>query len=368
MCVYKEKDSYLRKAIESILNQTYKSFEFVIIGDTPPSDRERVFGIIEEYASQDDRISFYPNVVNIGLTKSLNIGLGYCTGKYIARMDADDISFPSRLAKQVAFMESNPRFLASGANCEIIDENDQTTGRRYNFNPSSNRLRLNILKGSIIMHPLAIFRRIINGKEVRYDESFKYAQDYALWAWILQYGEISSIEEVLLYYRISENQISTAHLSEQQLCAKRVQKNAFEWLYGLPYSDEFMDTFFCMTIKRDFSLSMKSTLKVFQKYFAGLKETNNKIHVIEFLFDFFIDYFSKTVACKRRYQYIYKLTKKNIKLLVLCEMSFIYQRLICVNNSLNRAFYNCLNKYYLSVKEVFSLPRYVRPISRSAIS
>ena len=149
---------------------------------------------------------------------------------------------------------------------------------------------------------------------------------------------------------------------------KRVQKNAFDWLYGFPYSNEFMDCFFNMTIKRDYTLSFQSTLSVFQKYFADLKVTRKKLCAIEYMLDLFIDYFSKTVACKRRYQYIYKLTKKNIKLLVLCEMSFIYQRLICVNNSLNRAFYNCLNKYYLSVKEVFSLPRYVRPISRSAIS
>lgn len=368
MSVYKEKNSYLREAIESILNQTYKSFEFVIVGDTPPSDRERVYGIIEEYASKDERIKFYPNEYNIGITKSLNVGLGYCTGKYIARMDADDISFPSRLAKQIAFMESNPHLLASGALSEFINEYGEKTGCRAFFLESPEKIRLSVLKNSILRHPLAIFRRIINGIEVRYDESFKYAQDYALWVWILQYGEISNIQEVLLYYRKSKNQISTAHLSEQQSCAKRVQKNAFDWLYGFPYSNEFMDCFFSMTIKKDYSLSFQSTLSVFQKYFADLKVTRKKVCAIEYMLEFFIDYFSKVAPFKRRYQYIYNLTKKNPYLLLLCEMSFISHSLSCISNSLSRSFYNCLKKYSLSVKEIFNLPRYVQSISRSAIS
>lgn len=368
MCVYKEKDSYLREAIESILNQTYKSFEFVIVGDTPPSDRERVYGVIGEYASKDERIKFYPNENNIGITKSLNVGLGYCTGKYIARMDADDICFSTRLEKQLAFMEMNPHILASGASSEFINEDGERIGRRSDYLEAPERIRLSVLKNSVLRHPLTIFRRIINGIEVRYDESFKYAQDYALWVWILQYGEISNIQEVLLYYRISKNQISTAHLSEQQLCARRVQNNAFDWLYGFPYSNEFMDCFFNMTIKKDYTLSFQSTLSVFQKYLADLKVTRKKLCAIEYMLDFFIDYFSKSAPCKRRYQYIYKLTKKNPYLLLLCEMNYIRHSYVDAYNSLSSSFYNCLNKYTLSVKEIFNLPRYIQSISRSVIS
>lgn len=368
MCVYKEKDSYLREAIESILNQTYKSFEFVIVGDTPPSDRDRVYGIIGEYASKDERIKFYPNENNIGITKSLNVGLGYCTGKYIARMDADDICFSTRLEKQLAFMETNPHILASGACCELINEDGVKIGRRVDFLESPERIRLSVLKYSVLRHPLAIFRRIINGIEVRYDESFKYAQDYALWVWILQHGEISNLQEVLLYYRISKNQITTAHLSEQLSCAKTIQKNAFKCLYGFPYSNEFMDTFFNMIYKKESILSFQSTLSVFQKYFADLKETKDKINVIEFLLDFFIDYFSKTVACKKRYQYIYSLTKKNPYLLFLCEMNYIRLSYVGVFNRLSSAFHNCLNNYSLIVKEIFNFPKYVPSINRSVLS
>lgn len=371
MCVYKEKDSYIREAIESILNQTFKSFEFVIVGDTPPSDRERVFGIIGEYASQDERIRFIPNENNIGITKSLNVGLNYCTGKYIARMDADDISFPTRLEKQVAFMESNPHLLASGACCELINEDGERTGRKVNFIQSTKSLRLIILKEPVLRHPLAIFKRIINGIEVRYDESFKYAQDYALWVWIMQHGEISNIEEDLLYYRISKNQISTAHLSEQQSCAKRVQRNALEFLYDFPFSEAFMSSFFNITInvlipKKEISASR--TLSDFQGYFSNLKVNRRNFKAIEYMINLYIKYFAYKTPTKRLYSYIYELTKMNKKLLVLCEMYYIYQRLICANISLSCAFYNFLNKFSLTVKEIFYLPRYVQSLSRSAIS
>ena len=371
MSVYKEKDSYLREAIESILNQTYKSFEFVIVGDTPPSDRERVFGIIEEYASRDERIKFIPNENNMGITKSLNVGLGYCTGKYIARMDADDISFPTRLEKQVAFMESNPHLLASSARCEYITEDGERTGRILHFIQSSKKLRLIILKEPVLRHPLAIYKRIINGIEVRYDESFKYAQDYALWVWIMQHGEISNIEEVLLYNRISKDQISTAHLPEQQLCAKGVQRNALELLYDFPFSEAFMDSFFNITInvlipKKEISASR--TMTDFQDYFSNLKVNRKNYYAIKYMINLYIKFFSYKTSNKRIYRYIYELTKKNKTLLVLCEMNFIFKWLICISNSLSRAFYNSLSEYSLSVKEMFNLPKFVPSINRSAIS
>ena len=149
MSVYKEDTRYLREAIESILNQTYTDFEFVIVGDTPLSDRERVFGVIREYALKDRRIKFFPNENNIGLTKSLNVGLSHCSGKYIARMDADDISVSTRLEKQVVFMEANPKILASSAWFEFIDEEGNYSGNIVRHIASAEQICLDILKISL---------------------------------------------------------------------------------------------------------------------------------------------------------------------------------------------------------------------------
>ena len=99
MSTYKEDEELLRESIESILNQTYKDIEFIIILDYP--DNEIHQKVICEYASKDKRVHFYINQKNLGLTKSLNRGISLCTGDYIARMDADDISLSDRLEKQL---------------------------------------------------------------------------------------------------------------------------------------------------------------------------------------------------------------------------------------------------------------------------
>jgi glycosyltransferase involved in cell wall biosynthesis len=108
MSVYNESEEYLRKSIESILNQTYTDFEFIIILDNP--DNKKARDILKEYENKDDRIVLLENEKNIGLAPSLNRGVKVARGKYIARMDADDIALPQRFEKQVYFLENNPDY------------------------------------------------------------------------------------------------------------------------------------------------------------------------------------------------------------------------------------------------------------------
>ena len=326
MSVYKEDTRYLREAIESILNQTYTDFEFVIVGDTPLSDRERVFGVIREYALKDRRIKFFPNENNIGLTKSLNVGLSHCSGKYIARMDADDISVSTRLEKQVVFMEANPKILASSAWFEFIDEEGNYSGNIVRHIASAEQICLDILKNTVMGHPVSIYRRIINGVEVRYDETFVYAQDYALWVWILQHGAISNIQEVLLYYRLNENQITTKHTSQQMECAMRAQRMAFAQLYGFPIVDSFMDVFSSLTIKNDKGLLEERAMKGFQDFFARVQVSRKNYHVLKYIMDVYIQHY-RHVTPKKHYQFLYDMTKKNKPLILACEFDYFCQRL-----------------------------------------
>ena len=105
MSVYREPEKWLREAIESILNQTFRDFEFIIVLDDP--NNKKAEGIIREYMKKDDRIVFLKNEKNGGMAYSLNRGIEVAKGKYIARMDADDISLPERLEKQYNYLEKN---------------------------------------------------------------------------------------------------------------------------------------------------------------------------------------------------------------------------------------------------------------------
>ena len=101
MSIYSEEEEWIRESIDSILNQTFSDFEFIIINDNPNRDKNN--SLLTEYTRIDNRIIIITNEENIGLTKSLNKGLEIARGKYIARMDADDISLPTRFEKQVDF-------------------------------------------------------------------------------------------------------------------------------------------------------------------------------------------------------------------------------------------------------------------------
>ena len=121
-------EKYLVQAIDSILNQTYQNFEFIIIDDCSTDNSSH---ILQEYAQKDSRIKIIKKEKNIGIKgfiKNLNLGISIAKGKYIARMDADDISLPERFQKQVDFLENNPEITLVGAQLNLINEQNKITG------------------------------------------------------------------------------------------------------------------------------------------------------------------------------------------------------------------------------------------------
>lgn len=114
MSVYNEPVDWMRQAIESILNQTYKDFEFIIVNDNPEREENQL--VLNEYRDKDSRISVLCNDQNIGLTKSLNKGLENANCEFVARMDADDIAFPDRLKLQLQYLLNNPNIAVLGTN------------------------------------------------------------------------------------------------------------------------------------------------------------------------------------------------------------------------------------------------------------
>lgn len=237
MSVYKEPIEWMRLSIESILNQTYTDFEFLIVNDKPDRDENRI--MLEEYARQDNRIKIISNIENIGLTKSLNKALSVASGKYIARMDADDISKPTRFEQQIQFMENTPNVIVVGTNFEYIGDNS-IIKRTDQIRFDDRSIRAYLLFQNCIPHPTVMIRKLVlDSKKISYDEEYKHGQDYRMWEMLLPYGEFACLKERLLQYRFSKQQITASNRNSQKDYAgavrTRLQKN---WLNSIDYSFE----------------------------------------------------------------------------------------------------------------------------------
>lgn len=228
MSVYKEPVDWMRQSIESIINQTFTDFEFIIINDKP--DREENAQLLNEYAQKDNRIKIITNEENIGLTKSLNKGISVAKGEYIARMDADDISLPNRFSVQMSFLEEHPNMAVCSSGCYIIDEDNNIIGER-NRELNYQKIKNNLIFECPLVHPSVIFKRSVDSKVVQYDESIRYAQDYALWVEICKNHEVHILPQKLVRYRKSGSQISTKRLKEQNEFAFIIIGRAIEYFH-----------------------------------------------------------------------------------------------------------------------------------------
>ena len=195
MPVYNQKEEYLREAIESILNQTYKDFEFIIVNDGSTNNSEEV---ILSYS--DDRI-VYIKQENQGVARSLNNGISQTKGEYIARMDSDDISLPERFEKQIKFLEEHPEV-------SILGTWYETFPKVYRVQTPENVRYTDVLNCCCICHPSVMMRKAdLDKYNLRYNPEFT-SEDYELWSRAVQYLNIQNLPEVLVKYRWHENNIS----------------------------------------------------------------------------------------------------------------------------------------------------------------
>lgn len=209
-------EKYLREAVESILNQTFTDFEFIIIDDGSTDGSPQ---IIAEYS--DPRIKPMRNRENIGLTRSLNGGLDMAQGLYIARMDSDDVSLPERIGKQVAFMDAHKDVAACGTWAKLIDESGTVIGFRESLVGDS--LEYMYWRLAPIIHPTVMIRAAhLNG--LRYAQHLRYAQDFDLWLRLRTKHRLSNLAEYLLLYRVHEDAISSAKSEEQLRTAYEVMR------------------------------------------------------------------------------------------------------------------------------------------------
>jgi glycosyltransferase involved in cell wall biosynthesis len=226
-------ERFLAEAIQSILDQTYRNFELIIIDDGSTDGSLDIIG-----GFSDDRIKLVVNETNKGQSYSRNKGNELARGEYIAIMDSDDIALLQRLEKQVSFLESNPNISLCSAQATLIDENSIPFGEKKT--PESDwEIKLKLLFYCPIIHPTVMFRKtdFLNNNLV-YDEHFVYAQDFDLWSRAMEKLNFYGIQENLLLFRFKHaGSISNANVIQQSAYAKQIIERNMKKYVGINYSD-----------------------------------------------------------------------------------------------------------------------------------
>jgi len=211
-------ERYVREAVESILNQTFGDMEVIIVDDGSTDETGRILDAIS-----DSRIRRFRNATNQGLTRTLNIGLDQCRGAYIARQDADDVSLPTRLERQVVFLEQNPRVVLLSSNCGWLENDRPVPGRQSDRPMTDAAIRWVMLLGNAFSHSALTMRReTLVEHDLRFDETMICAQDYDLWSRLIKYGLVASLQESLVLRRHHADAITFVKYAEQQACADRI--------------------------------------------------------------------------------------------------------------------------------------------------
>ena len=211
MSVYNTDVEYLRSAIDSMLLQTYKNIEIILVNDS--STDEDLLNYLDKL--NDTIIIRINNTQNKGLAYSLNKGILASRGKYIARMDTDDVSMPERIENQVRYMEKNENIVVLATRAQMFGNEN---GCRVMMLNNPQYIAANFLFSVGITHPSVMLRKsVLIKKNLLYNESFRKAQDYELWSRISELGDvIYELPQVLLKYRISSNQASAEGKNKDQ--------------------------------------------------------------------------------------------------------------------------------------------------------
>lgn len=230
---------YLLEAIRSIQSQTFNNFEFIIVNDASNDTTAEILQQID-----DPRVRVLTNEQNFGLTKSLNKALKHCRGEFIARMDADDLSHPFRLEKQVSFLESRPECALVGSSYYVIDEDGKNVSHIGVLTESS-QIKDGLKNQNWFGHGSVMMRKSALNKVGGYDEEFRYAQDYDLWLRLSEHYNVANIKEPLYFWRSTAEAISRDKVREQKVFAELAKKYALtrEHLSGESSGRKIMQDF-----------------------------------------------------------------------------------------------------------------------------
>jgi len=266
-------EKYIKEAIESIINQTFTDFEFLIIDD---GSSDNSLNIINNY--KDNRIRLYKNEQNIKLISTLNKGIELAKGKYIARMDADDISLPQRIEKQVEFMEKHPEIGALGTAFISFDDNNKYFYKT--IYPSDHfSICVGMLYKMQLCHSSVIIRsKTIIDNNLRFSLNFLHAEDYDFFYRLSRHAKLANLKQCLYKRRLHNEQVSNVYEDIQKNKSREIIKIQFNNI-GVNLSDAQIDIFteinYCH-YQKNFSF-----LKEAQTILESINEANNTTKIYD---------------------------------------------------------------------------------------
>lgn len=283
-------EAYLAEAIESIINQTFQNWELIVINDCSTDSTAQ---ILADFAQKDARVKVHPNEVNLRLPTSLNKAISLCSGKYIARMDADDISLPGRLEKQYKFMEENPDVSLSSCRFMTVKNGVYASGGAGG-RCDSDAIKAMLLVANPILHPGVIAKAEVM-KEFCYDTTLTCTEDLELWTRLAMANhKMKILPECLLIYRLHDKQITSTTLERQHTEVLKIQQKYYSSL--LQSMDEDMQKFYISGVYFKENASIDRFVK-YAKWLKSLANENFDKKAIDYaLFEILAEYKRGTVA------------------------------------------------------------------------
>ncbi len=240
--LYNTNPVHLKKMIESILNQTFKDFEFILLNDSPKNIE--IDSIVKSY--NDERIKYYKNDKNMGISASRNKLLNIAKGEYIAIFDHDDISLPLRLEKQAQYLDNHKSTGVVGCNYTTINSNKTT-----NFPCENSDIKKElVIMGLVIVHSGSMIRKsVLTENNLQWEEEYSPCEDYMLWARLINKTIFHNLKDVLLLYRDSQDNTTNKQSEKMADCTDKIKnflykeypyynslcsKNSRIYLFGIP--------------------------------------------------------------------------------------------------------------------------------------
>mgnify|MGYP005989898629 CR=1 FL=1 len=309
-------EKYIEEAIDSIINQTYDNLEIIIVDDCSTDD---TWKILEKYANNDNRIRLYRNKENSKLPFSLNFAINKANGKYLARMDADDISLPTRIEEQVRFMETNEDIGICGTAVELFGENVK---KHILSHPKEHHeMKTRLLFSVCFNHPTVMIRKnLLIDNNLTYNLEYVNSQDYELWSRLCDITKMTNIDKVLLKYRIVSNSITATTDKYKEELRYELLKGVFTKVLknlNIVNTEEENKLHFIIGLN-DRMQRNSIDMNDLDKYLSKIVESNKKINYFD------INYLMSFLSRKYIIAWYFQLKKSDFQLFSVVKSKFFY--------------------------------------------
>lgn len=262
---------YLGRAIESILQQSFTDLELLLVNDGSEDDSLQVIA-----SFHDPRIVLIDNKENKGLIFSLNAGIERSRGKYIVRMDADDISMPQRIEKQIRFMETHPEVGAAGCSYYAFTERSI---KKVHAIEENEVLRSLLLFNSSLCHPATVIRKeTLRRNAIRYDQRYPHAEDYDLWVQLSKVSKLGNVPDFLFKYRRHDQQVTRMQKKGVTDAAQQIRIHYLRYL-GFKFTEQELETHYRLATNQ--LVNGKDVLEAAERWLLKLVDQNAALRSIE---------------------------------------------------------------------------------------